>query len=124
MLTVKLIKKDGKLIYPDDISKLAYQIFVDKIPEGQKLEMYIGLANADRSIAQLAKVHACIRELAKESGYTFEEMKHLIKERSGLCYETETTVICKSFADCSKDEIALAIEACMEIGRELNVNLQ
>ena len=123
MLSVKLVKKDGKLTYPDDKSKLAYQIFLDKIPEGQKVEMYIGLADADHSVAQLAKVHACIRELAKESGYTFEEMKVLIKERSGLCYEAGEATICKSFADCSKDELALAIEACVEVGKIYNINL-
>ena len=124
MLSVKLVKKDGKLTYPDDQSKLAYQIFLDKIPEGQKVEMYIDLANTDHSKAQLAKVHACIRELAIESGYTFEEMKLLIKKQSGLCYEAEGQLECKSFADCSKDELMLAIEACVAIGRELNVNLE
>jgi hypothetical protein len=123
MLSVKLVKKDGKLTYPDDQSKLAYQIFLDKIPEGQRVEMYIGLADADHSVAQLAKVHACIRELAKESGYTFEEMKVLIKERSGLCYDAGDTTLCKSFADCSKDELALAIEACVEVGKLYNINL-
>ena len=123
MLSVKLVKKDGKLVYPDEKSRLAYQIFLDKLPEGQKVEMYIGLADADHSVAQLAKVHACIRELAKESGYTFEEMKVLIKERSGLCYEAGEATICKSFADCSKDELALAIEACVEVGKLYNINL-
>jgi hypothetical protein len=123
MFTGKLVKKDGKLTYEDEKSKLAYQIFLDKIPEGQKVEMYIDLANTDHSKAQLAKVHACIRELAKESGYTFEEMKLLIKKQSGLCYETDGLLECKSFADCSKDELMLAIEACIAIGRELNVNL-
>lgn len=124
MFTGKLVKKDGKLTYEDEKSKLAYQIFLDKIPEGQKVEMYIDLANTDHSKAQLAKVHACIRELAKESGYTFEEMKLLIKKQSGLCYETDGLLECKSFADCSKDELMLAIEACIAIGRELNVNLE
>jgi len=123
MLSVKLVKKEGKLTYPDDKSRLAYEIFLDKLQEGQKVEMYIGLADADHSVAQLAKVHACIRELAKESGYTFEEMKVLIKERSGLCYDGGDATICKSFADCSKDELALAIEACIEVGKLYNINL-
>jgi hypothetical protein len=123
MLSVKLVKKDGKLTYPDEKARLAYQIFLDKLPEGQKVEMYIGLADADHSVAQLAKVHACIRELAKESGYTFEEMKVLIKERSGLCYDAGDATLCKSFAECSKDELALAIEACIEVGKIYNINL-
>jgi hypothetical protein len=124
MFSGKFIKKDGKLTYASPQDKLAYEIFVDKIQEGQKVEMYIGLADADHSIAQLAKVHACIRELAKESGYSFDEMKVLIKEKSGLCYDGGDAILCKSFSDCSKDEIALAIEACIEIGREnYNINL-
>ncbi len=124
MFTVKLIKRDGKLVYPDDKSKLNYQIFLDKLSEGQKVEMYIGLADTDHSVAQLAKVHACIRELAKESGYTFDEMKTLIKQQSGLCYDGGGAELCKSFTECSKDELALAIEACISIGREnYNINL-
>jgi hypothetical protein len=124
MYSGKLVKKDGKLVFSDEKTKLAYQIFMDKLSEGQKVEMYIGLADADHSIAQLAKVHACIRELAKECGYSFDEMKKLIKEKSGLCYDGGDAIFCKSFSDCSKDEIALAIEACIEIGREnYNINL-
>ncbi len=124
MFTVKLVKRDGKLVYPDDKSKLNYQIFLDKLSEGQKVEMYIGLADADHSVAQLAKVHACIRELAKESGYTFDEMKMIIKRQSGLCYDGGDAEYCKSFADCSKDELVLAIESCIQLGREnWNLNL-
>lgn len=111
-----MIKKNGKITYEDEKSKLAYDIFVSKLPENQKLEMYIDLADADHSKAQLAKVHACIRELAAESGYTFDDMKLLIKSASGL----ED----KSFADCSKSELMLAIEACIQIGGEnFNINL-
>jgi hypothetical protein len=122
MFTVKLIKQDGKLVYPNDKSKLNYQLFLDKLPEGQQVEMFIGLADTDHSVAQLAKVHACIRELAKESGYTFDEMKNIIKKQSGLCYYAGGAEYCKSFAECSKDELILAIEACIEIGRNFNIN--
>ena len=116
MFSGKFIKKNGKLVFAHPQDKLAYEIFVEKLPESQKVDMYLDLANADHSKAQLAKVHACIRELAKESGYTFDEMKVIIKQATGL----EN----KSFADCSKDEIMLAIEACIQIGREqYNINL-
>lgn len=121
MLSVRLVKKDGKLTYPDDKARLAYQIFLDKIPEGQKVEMYIGLANADHSVAQLAKVHACIRELATESGYTFDEMKKLVKDQAGLSYDGGGAIVYKSFADCSKEELILAIQACIEIGENYNI---
>lgn len=123
MFTVKLVKRDGKLVYPDDKSKLNYQIFLDKLSEGQQVEVFMGLTSDDGSVAQLAKVHACIRELAKESGYTFDEMKTIIKQHSGLCYDAGDAEYCKSFADCSKMELVLAIEACIQIGREFNINL-
>ena len=123
MFTVKLVKQDGKLVYPNDNAKLNYQLFLDKLSEGQEVEVYMGLTSSDKSVAQLAKVHACIRELASESGYTFDEMKTLVKQQSGLCYDVGDAIMCKSFAECSKDELALAIEACIEIGKIYNMNL-
>lgn len=123
MFTVKLIKQDGKLVYPNDKAKLNYQIFLDKVADGQEVEIFMGVTADNASVAQLAKVHACIRELAKESGYNFNEMKVIIKRQSGLCYNGEDAEYCKSFADCSKDELALAIEACIAIGRE-NYNME
>jgi hypothetical protein len=116
MFSGKFIKKDGKLTYASPQDKLAYDMFLSKLEDGQIVDMYIDLASADHSKAQLAKVHACIRELAKESGYTFDEMKIVVKQASGL----ED----KSFAECSKEQIMLAIEACIQIGKEnYNVNL-
>jgi hypothetical protein len=116
MHTGKFIKKDGKLIFASPQDKLAYEIFVDKLQEGDKVDMFVELHGPDHSKAQLAKVHACIRELAKESGYTFEEMKLVIKEQAGLAG--------KSFGECSKSDLMLAIEACIQIGRDnYNINL-
>ena len=122
MFTVKLVKRGGKLIYPDDKSKLNFQIFVDKLADGQQVEVFMGLASDNGSLAQIAKVHACIRTLAQESGYTFDEMKRIIKTHSGLCYDAGDAEVCKSFADCSKSELALAIESCVEIGKDFNIN--
>jgi len=116
MHTGKFIKKDGKLVFAHPQDKLAYEIFVEKLKEGDKVDMFIEVSNPDHSKAQLAKVHACIRELAKESGYTFEEMKLIVKEHAGLAG--------KSFGDCSKSDLMLAIEACIQIGSEnYNINL-
>ena len=116
MLSGKFIKRNGKLTYATPQDKLAYEIFVDKLQEGDKVDMFVELHGPDHSKAQLAKVHACIRELAKESGYTFDDMKLIIKDSSGLNG--------KSFADCSKSELMLAIEACIQIGGEnFNINL-
>jgi hypothetical protein len=124
MFSGKFIKKDGKPTYASPQDKLAYDMFISKLEEGQIVEMYIDLANADHSKAQLAKVHACIREMAKESGYTFDEMKCLVKDHAGLAYKEGLMITYKSFGDCSSTELTLAIEACIQIGREqFNLNL-
>lgn len=123
MFSFKLTKSDGKLVYINENTKISYQLFLDKLQEGQEVEVFMGLTSDTGSLAQLAKVHACIRELAKESGYTFEEMKFIVKQHSGLCYDGGGAEYCKSFKDCSKDELAMAIESAIELGRDLNINL-
>lgn len=123
MFSFKLTKTNGKLVYINENTKISYQLFLDKLEEGQEVEVFMGLTSDSGSLAQLAKVHACIRELAKESGYTFEEMKFIVKKHSGLCYDGGGAEYCKSFKDCSKDELAMAIESAIELGRDLNINL-
>jgi hypothetical protein len=125
MFSGRFIKKNGKLIFDHPKDKLAYEIFVEKIPEGQVIDMYIDVVGLDHSKAQLAKVHACIRELAKESGYTFDEMKCLVKDHAGLAYKQGMMITYKSFGDCSSTELTLAIEAAISIGeKNFNMNLR
>ena len=123
MFSFKLTKKNGNLVHINESTKISYQLFLDKLQEGQEVEVFMGLTSDNGSLAQLAKVHACIRELAKECGYTFDEMKFIIKQHSGLCYDGGGAEYCKSFKDCSKEELAMAIESAIELGRDLNINL-
>ena len=123
MFSFKLTKKNGNLVHINESTKISYKLFLDKLQEGQEVEVFMGLTSDNGSLAQLAKVHACIRELAKESGYTFDEMKFIIKQHSGLCYDGGGAEYCKSFKDCSKEELAMAIESAIELGRDLNINL-
>jgi len=123
MFSFKLTKKNGNLVHINETTKISYQLFLDKLQEGQEVEVFMGLTSDNGSLAQLAKIHACIRELAKESGYTFDEMKILVKKHSGLYYDGGDAEYCKSFKECSKDELAMAIESAVEIGRDLNINL-
>lgn len=123
MFSFKLTKKNGNLVHINESTKISYQLFLDKLQEGQEVEVFMGLTSDNGSLAQLAKIHACIRELAKESGYTFDEMKFIVKQHSGLCYDGGGAEYCKSFKECSKDELAMAIESAVELGRDLNINL-
>jgi 7-cyano-7-deazaguanine synthase in queuosine biosynthesis len=123
MFSFKLTKKNGNLVHINESTKISYQLFLDKLQEGQEVEVFMGLTSDNGSLAQLAKIHACIRELAKESGYTFDEMKFIVKKHSGLCYDGGGAEYCKSFKECSKEELAMAIESAIELGRDLNINL-
>jgi hypothetical protein len=123
IFSVKLVKKDGKLTHQNSGDLSVYRNFVDSLEEGQIIETFFEANNKSNSKAQLAKVHVCIRKLANEIGYTFEEMKLSIKQRAGLVYgELDTSEgYAKSFADCSNEEMQLVFEALNEAGEMVNI---
>jgi len=108
------IKAKGKL----------YDTWVKELPEGTKVEIFVSIAGEDGTNAQLAKVHAMIRELANEVGHTFQEMKLEAKRKAGLCFVRDKQEYCKSFKDCSKQELNLVIQALIEIGDFTGINLR
>jgi hypothetical protein len=120
-----LLKKNGeRLDYINESDKITYQLFLDSIPDNHYIEIYMEPQSDDATLAQLAKVHAMIRELSLHIGETFEDMKLLVKKRAGLCIEKELEgqrfLHCKSFAKCSKEELALCIEAMKQIGESID----
>lgn len=104
-----------------------YEKFISSLKEGSVVEFFYEMQTDDGSLAQLAKIHAAIRDLCNHTGYTFEDMKLLVKKRAGLCIEKELDgskfLYCKSFGDCSKQELSLAIEALQEISQFLEFPL-
>lgn len=119
MFISKLQKKDGRLQYITEKEKLTYKLFLDTLNEGDEVEIFINRKGKVGSLAQITKVHTCIRILAEEAGYSFNEMKLLVKENAGL----KTGSQYKSFAECDKDELSTAIQTCVEIGELYNINL-
>jgi hypothetical protein len=119
MFSAKLKMQNGKLIYPKKMDKVAFKLFTDKLSDGQEVDIFMSISDAEGSGAQISKVHKCIRELAKESGYSFDDMKKLVKNKAGLFILNDY----KSFGECDKGELSLAIQACIEIGEFYNVNL-
>ena len=115
-ITVRFGKNSGKLklLTTEDAAK--YFQFEKDLAEGEIVEVYITkIENEDdKTSGQLAKVHACIRELARETGHTFEEMKETVKEKAGLIDPASKEY--KSFSDCNKKELSDAIQMCVEIG--------
>jgi hypothetical protein len=118
----KLIKKDGKLTHYKNAEKKLYEDFVKEIPEGGIIDFYSEVQTNDGNLAQMAKIHAIIRDLANHTGYTFDEMKLYTKEEAGMCYTSpdDSKLICKSFGDCSKEELNMVIQTLQMIGLKVN----
>lgn len=119
-----LTKRDGKLEYNIKAQEKIYNKFVEELPEGAKVEIFVSVSGDDGTNAQIAKIHVMIRQLANDVGYSFGEMKLQIKRKAGLCFNNGGTEYCKSFGDCSKAELNSVIQELIELGDELGSNLR
>jgi len=91
---------------------------------GDRISAMFEVVKDDHSLAQLAKVHALIRELAYCTGNDFEDVKLEVKRRAGLTVRSKDSAgkpieLVKTFADCSKEQLSMAIEACILIGNDV-----
>lgn len=120
----KLVMNNGSLVHIKDADRKTFDEFKKNVPEGSRVEFFAEVEEDDGTLAQLAKLHAMIRELALHIGESFEDMKLLVKDRAGLCLEKKLSgkeyFVCKSFGDCSRDELSLAITAAIQIGEQIN----
>lgn len=119
----KLIKKNGKLEHFIPSNKKLYDNYINSLPEGTTLEFFIDIQENNGTLAQLAKIHAMIKELANHTGYTFEEMKLYVKKEAGMCYTSSNTLICKSFGESSKEDLSLVIQSIQEIALKVNYQI-
>ena len=123
-LFANLTKRDGKLEYNVKAQETIYNKFVEDLPEGAKVEIFVSISGDNGTNAQIAKIHVSIRQLANDLGYSFSEMKLLIKRKAGLCVNKNGTEYCKSFGDCSKEELNSVIQEIIELGDEVGSNLR
>lgn len=126
--TAKYIKKDGGLRPTSSAVSKQHELYVSHIPEGSIVECFYEVQHDDGTLPQLAKLHVIIRQLATHIGETVENMKLLVKDRAGLCIAREVSgkeyFLAKSFGECSREELSLAIQAAIEIGEEVNFLIQ
>ena len=115
-LFIKATIKEGELHFPIKAIGTKYKKFLSQLPDDSKIEIFIGVSGDKGTNPQLARLHAMIREIAQEIGYTFVEAKIEVKRAAGLCFVRDKQEYCKSFGDCDKNELNLAIQACIEIG--------
>jgi hypothetical protein len=122
--TGKYIKRNGVLQLISSAVSKQLELYVSNVPDGTIIEFFYEVQHDDGTLPQLAKLHVMIRQLASHVGETVENMKILVKDRAGLCIAREVAgkeyFLAKSFAECSRDELSLAIQAAIEIGEEVN----
>ena len=112
-----------------DVSTMEkYNTFLAGLQPGQIVDVFFDANKDDGTLAQLAKVHACIRQLAMDTGDSFENLKFEVKRLSGLCVAKEVNgekyMICKSLSKCSKEELGLVIETIIQIGDTVGINFR
>jgi hypothetical protein len=118
-ITIKLEKRNNQLVVNNELGKTKLDLFIKGLADGEQVFVTYEVASNSGNYAQLSKLHKCIRELANYTGDSFEDMKVQVKVRSGLCIDND----CRSFADCSVQELSLAIQAVIEIGDIVGFNL-
>ena len=119
-LNGKFIKRNGRLEFSSLAVSKQHEVFVSEVPDGTIVEFFFEVQQDDGTLPQLAKLHAMIRELALHIGEPFEDMKLLVKDKAGLCLAREVAgkeyFLAKSFGECSREELSLAIQAAIDIG--------
>lgn len=124
MYTIINLVKSGIDLVPDGTKEEAkYAKLLASLKEGTKVQAMYEVIKDDHTLVQLAKVHALIRELAHCTGNDFEDVKLEVKRKSGLTVKSSDSSgkpieIVKSFADCSKEQISMAIETCIQLGND------
>jgi hypothetical protein len=120
-ITILLEMRDGVLVPKTELGKYSLAHYVKNVEEGAVIQVTYEELSTDGTYAQISKLQACTRELSKFLGYTHEEVKDIIKHKANL-YSPEGDL--KSFADCSKEELSLAIQAALELGEQVDFPLQ
>lgn len=123
-LNGKFIKRNGRLEFSSLAVSKQHELFVSNIPDGTIVEFFFEVQQDDGTLPQLAKLHAMIRELSLHVGEPFDNMKLLVKDKAGLCLAREVSgkeyFLAKSFGECSREELSLAIQAAIDIGNSVN----
>ena len=119
-LSITLQKKGDELVITTKLGTMKYEEFLNKLSEGDKVEVTYEIAHGDASYAQLSKLHKCIRIIAGETGHNFEEIKEIVKVKAGLYTHVDRL---KSFGELSKEEISKVIQTVIELGASMGIML-
>lgn len=123
--TLKFKIQEGQLVPATEADEKKLKLFAMSVGDNDTLDAFITVISGDsKTLGQLAKVHVLMKELAKETGHTLDEIKLYVKERAGITEMDDSGhKILKSFADCNKSELSKAIQECIAIGDEIGCYL-
>ena len=121
---LKLKKLNGKLVGADGLMQHKFQEFVKSLKEGDKIDIILEFVEPDNTKAQLAKIHAMIKDIADETGEDVKKTKQDIKDRCGLTYYADNKKYYKSFANLSRQDLSDVIEQMYVVGEFLNINFR
>jgi|TARA_B110000908_G_C9868915_1_gene277422 hypothetical protein len=110
-----LIKRNGQLEQTIKAKGDTLDQIIKDMPEGTKVEVFANTIGGKGSKAQLAKIHAMIRQLSDDVGDDIISMKAEVKIRANMD---------KSFADCDKEELNSVIQVIYAMGDFLGSNLR
>ncbi|NQY42592.1 MAG: hypothetical protein HRT87_04525 [Legionellales bacterium] len=114
----------GKELKFSMINQTLFNEFAKTLPDNTEVELYISTVSEKASRAQIKKIHAMLRELGNTCGYELQEIKDLVKTKADLTEVKDKKIALKSFGDCTREEMQNAIEAAIQIGDMLGVNLR
>ena len=120
-MVIKMRKEDSGLKPTSSVYETIYKEFVKSMPDGQLIEVTLTPITGEGTGLQLSKLHASIRQIAKETGQDFESVKLYVKEKAGFIESSSDGTTIKSFADMSKDELSYCIQATIELGEQLGI---
>ncbi len=115
-----MIKKNGRLQFKNAVDLSMFQKLTAQLKEGAVIEQMTSFNHEDGILSQLSKVHAMIKDIAKETGNTVSATKVEIKKQCGLVTMGGDV---KSFGDASFEELSDCIQHCIEVGQFLGINL-
>ncbi len=121
-LSIRMYKQDGKLIIENGVSQEKYKFFLAALNENESVDVLFEVRSKTGTKAQIAKIHACLAEIAKEQGQSLAASKVDIKHKCGLYSGDANNRVYRSFTDCSKEELSNVIETINEVGVFLNIN--
>lgn len=120
-LLIKFIKRNNKLEYKDPQQELLVKKLITEMRENQVIDTIMDFTGDDGKLWQISRVHGLIKRIADFIGDTPSSVKIEVKKRAGLYTITDEL---KSFGDCSKEELNLAIEECIGLGDHVGINLR